>query len=290
MRQIAAALVLIGSTTAGCSSLALSTTESPTTMCERHSGPALAGQDLTKVAKVPRDLKCANLTGARLEALKLGTIYDLTGADLQKAKLHGTRLDQVDLNGADLRGADLSGAYLVQSDLNGADLRGANLHGADLSQAELKGARLDDADLRSAGFDQADLTGASLNGAQAWGAHGIQLTVDGTSAGGIKGLWPFYVLPGLVLIGLLASGALRVGRNARSVLLLALGSVVLAAATLLITCGLVSLTLGWFTPIMTWQAGPLAIGGFVGAFLTIPLSILMLRVGTVANRAARRPV
>ena len=61
--------------------------------------------------------------------------FDVRGANLSEANLHGA-----DLREANLSGANLRGAYLRGADLHGADLREANLRGADLHGADLHGA------------------------------------------------------------------------------------------------------------------------------------------------------
>ena len=89
-----------------------------------------------------------------------GTPPDLSGANLNGARL----------SGADLSGANLNGAHLSHADLQGADLISARLSGADLSHANLITARLKHADLSHANLSHAnlsnaDLVDANLNGA-----------------------------------------------------------------------------------------------------------------------------
>ena len=67
---------------------------------------------------------------------------DLSGANLEDAKLMGADLKGAKLMGADLKVAKLSGANLEGADLEGADLKDANLTEAELSGANLTGANL----------------------------------------------------------------------------------------------------------------------------------------------------
>jgi hypothetical protein len=208
-------------------------------------------------------------------------------------------LAQATLKGADLRGVDLRGTDLTQATLNGADLRGANLSHATLTQADLSGARLDGADLSWADLIQADLTDASLTGANVWAAKSTH-TVSGIRAGGLKGLWPFYVLPVVVLIASLIQGLRRTKRTqaiagtshgepqlvnglimpgppvrlpllspaVRGHLLVLVAALAYAAAALLITSGFATIA-GLFTPLLGWRLGPLEFGELGGALLCV---------------------
>jgi TIR domain/Pentapeptide repeats (8 copies) len=75
------------------------------------------------------------------------------GAQLERAKLCGARLWQVNLSHANLQGADFSDALLEDSDFSGADLTGANL-----TEAKCHGAKFDGAIL-----SQAQLPGRDAN-------------------------------------------------------------------------------------------------------------------------------
>jgi hypothetical protein len=208
-------------------------------------------------------------------------------------------LAQATLKGADLRGVDLRGTDLTQATLKGADLRGANLSHANLTQADLSGARLDGADLSWADLIQADLTDASLTRANVWAAESSQATVSGIRAGGLKGLWPFYVLPVVVLIASLIQGLRGTKRTqaiagtshvepqfvnglitpaparfpllspaVRGHLLVLVVALAYAAAALLIMSGFATIA-GLFTPLLGWRLGPLEFGEFGGAFLCV---------------------
>ncbi|MER6825987.1 pentapeptide repeat-containing protein [Streptosporangium sp. NPDC000563] len=118
--------------------------------CKPGQGANLRGKDFTRGAQLPVTLRCADLTGA---------------------KLNGVELIQKDLTGAILRGASLRQANLTQATLKYADLRGANLTEADLGQmhadhADLRKAILVDAEAGQAEFPHADLTGAKLTRAE----------------------------------------------------------------------------------------------------------------------------
>jgi len=79
---------------------------------------------------------------------------DLSGLDLQDAKLSGANLCRAHLSGANLYRANLSQAVLSEADLTGANLSEANLMQADLTAANLSGANLSGAILF-----QASITG-----------------------------------------------------------------------------------------------------------------------------------
>lgn len=73
---------------------------------------------------------------------------DLSGANLRQANLYKARLHGSTLEEANLRGANLGLASLVGAKLQDADLQHADLRGADLSFANLLGTKLKGADLR----------------------------------------------------------------------------------------------------------------------------------------------
>ena len=84
----------------------------------------------------------------------LGSLANLSHADLSHANL-----TRADLGWANLSDADLGWAKLSHAKLSDAKLNNANLSNADLSHANLTRA-----DLRWAKLDGADLTGADLTG------------------------------------------------------------------------------------------------------------------------------
>ncbi|MEZ0072759.1 pentapeptide repeat-containing protein [Planotetraspora sp. GP83] len=129
--------------------------------CKPGSGPNLRGKDFTHGATLPYDLRCADLTKAKLDEVDL-TQKDLTGAILRDASLKEADLTQAHLEYADLRGADLSDADLGQLKAKQADLRGAILIDAEAGQAEFPHADLTEAVLTRAVLTQANLTNATL--------------------------------------------------------------------------------------------------------------------------------
>jgi len=108
-------------------------------------------------------LRASNLQKAELRMC-------LQKANLEFAKLQGSRLSGVNLRGArmeksNLRGADLMGADLQKADLGYANLRGADLRDAELQGSRLYGAKLQGSVLIGAKFQKADLRYADLRGA-----------------------------------------------------------------------------------------------------------------------------
>ncbi|MGV9870540.1 pentapeptide repeat-containing protein [Rhodococcus koreensis] len=79
--------------------------------------------------------------------------FDLAGADLTRADLHDSQLNETSLAGADLTGANLSGTNLSDSNMAGAVLQGADLRGTVLTHANLAGAILVDAKLDGANLE-----------------------------------------------------------------------------------------------------------------------------------------
>lgn len=120
------------------------------------------------------------------EAHLIGTIINLSNADLNNDDLSGADLSGIDLNDTTLTSAHLSGADLSNSTLYDANLNGAELSGADLNDttltgaflgstimnnATLTGARLNGAILTNAQLNSASLSGADLNGADLAGTE-----------------------------------------------------------------------------------------------------------------------
>ncbi|GAA1291948.1 hypothetical protein Psi02_36710 [Planotetraspora silvatica] len=138
--------------------------------CKPGSGPHLRGKDFTGGAPLPADLRCADLTKAKLDEVDLSQ-KDLTGAILRDASLKEADLTQVHVEYADLRGADLSEADLGQLRAKQADFRGAVLIDAEAGQAEFPHADLTEAVLTRTVLTQADLTDADLKDADLRGAE-----------------------------------------------------------------------------------------------------------------------
>ncbi|MEU8266861.1 pentapeptide repeat-containing protein [Sphaerisporangium sp. NPDC049002] len=161
-----------------------------TAPCKPGSGAKLRGRNFTNGATLPYNLRCADLTNAKLDEVDL-TQKDLTGAILRNASMKEADFTQARLEYADLSGADLSDADLGQmhakhatlrrtilTDAHGgqaefphADLTGAIMARAELTQANLTDATLVDADLNEATLGQiqarnADFTGAKLRDAK----------------------------------------------------------------------------------------------------------------------------
>ncbi|WP_449062236.1 pentapeptide repeat-containing protein [Planomonospora algeriensis] len=132
--------------------------------CRPGQGPNLRGRDFTRGAQLPASLRCADLTGAKLDGQEL-TQKDLTGAILRDASLKEADLTQATLKYADLRGADLTEADLGQVKGDRADLRDAILIDAEAGQAEFPYADLSGAKLTRAVLTQVEFTSAKLVGA-----------------------------------------------------------------------------------------------------------------------------
>jgi uncharacterized protein YjbI with pentapeptide repeats len=118
------------------------------------------------------DLSSANLSGANLNEAKLVRII------LRRANLSRAHLNDADLTNTWLYEADLSYASLNYAKLGIAFLEGANLFGAHLNFANLRGAQLAEANLEAASLQGADLSGAVLSRANLAGAnlHRAKLT------------------------------------------------------------------------------------------------------------------
>ncbi|MBG0820836.1 pentapeptide repeat-containing protein [Planomonospora sp. ID91781] len=134
--------------------------------CRPGQRANLRGRDFTGGAQLPSSLRCADLTGAKLDGQQL-TQKDLTGSILRDASLKEADLTQATLKYADLRGANLTEADLGQVRADHADLRGAILIDAEAGQAEfpyadLSGAKLTRAELTQVEFTSAKLVGADL--------------------------------------------------------------------------------------------------------------------------------
>ncbi|MER5619837.1 pentapeptide repeat-containing protein [Streptosporangium sp. NPDC002544] len=129
--------------------------------CKPGQGANLRGRDFTRGARLPADLRCADLTGAKLNNVEL-IQKDLTGAILRGASLRQANLTQATLKYADLRGANLTEADLGQMHADYADLRKAILVDAEAGQAEFPHANLTGAKLTRAELTQVNFTSAKL--------------------------------------------------------------------------------------------------------------------------------
>ncbi|MEU8378319.1 pentapeptide repeat-containing protein [Streptosporangium sp. NPDC048865] len=129
--------------------------------CKPGQGVDLRGKDFTRGAQLPANLRCADLTRAKLDGVEL-LQKDLTGAILRDASLRQANLTQATLKYADLREADLTEADLGQMHADHADLRGAILIDAEAGQAEFPHANLTGATLTRAELTQVDFTNAKL--------------------------------------------------------------------------------------------------------------------------------
>ncbi|WP_066369311.1 pentapeptide repeat-containing protein [Herbidospora mongoliensis] len=132
--------------------------------CQKGSGPKLRGADFTNGRQLPDNLRCADLTGAKLDEVDF-TQKDLTGAILRNASMKEADFTQAYLEYADLRGADLTSADLGQLRAKQADLRGAIMIDVEGAQAEFPHADLSKAIMTRANLGQVTLTNAKLVGA-----------------------------------------------------------------------------------------------------------------------------
>jgi uncharacterized protein YjbI with pentapeptide repeats len=111
-----------------------------------------------------------DLSGAELNNARLG-FANLRGANLREAMLLGANLGGANLNRADLLGTSLDGAHLGEANLFKANLVGAHVNEANLRKAILRGVNLSQADLRGADLVRANLSEANLTGANLRGAN-----------------------------------------------------------------------------------------------------------------------
>ncbi|GIH89597.1 pentapeptide repeat-containing protein [Planobispora siamensis] len=163
---IAATFALSGSVIAPAHASAGHVTAAQTNPCRPGEGANLRGKDFTKGAQLPDNLRCADLTGAKLDGIEF-VQEDMTGAILRNASLKKARFTQATLKHADMRGADFTEANLGQMHADYADLRGAILIDAEAGQAQfpyadLTGATLTRAELTQAVFTSAKLVDADL--------------------------------------------------------------------------------------------------------------------------------
>jgi len=150
-----------------------------------RQGEAVWNKWRTENPDVRINLSGANLNQAKLEKANLSGA-NLIMAKLSRANLHRANLRWACLNGAKLGRADLRGANLSGANLNQAKLKQANLNEADLSGAKLKQANLSEADLIGANLSGANLSGANLSGANLEGATIVGCNIYAISAWGLK--------------------------------------------------------------------------------------------------------
>ena len=131
-------------------------------------------------------LKCANLTGAKLDGLDLSQ-FDLQYANLTAATLLKTNLTEADLTGANLSAAKLDGATMTQVTLDKANATAASFKDAKLGQASMVGTLMIGANLTDAHLGQADLTDANFTNATLTGADLGQATMTRTIMTNAKG-------------------------------------------------------------------------------------------------------
>jgi uncharacterized protein YjbI with pentapeptide repeats len=117
-----------------------------------------------------QDCSIINLKGARLDKIAIEANVELSGVDLERARLAGANLVEIQLTkatmvAAELKRADLSKAVLNESQMKNAILDEAVLTDANLYEANLVGASLKEATLTGANLAKADLRCARLQGA-----------------------------------------------------------------------------------------------------------------------------
>jgi len=105
----------------------------------------LATRNADRDGRAVIDLDDSNLGGAQL-----------TGADLSRAALAGTDMEDAALNGVNLAGANLSQTDMANADLTNVNMTNTNLTGADLASGILISANLTDAELSGANLDHVD--------------------------------------------------------------------------------------------------------------------------------------
>ena len=102
------------------------------------------------------------LRGADLRSIRPGNV-DLTGANMEGAKLAMADFSNCTFDYANLEGAKLSGADLTHSCLDTANLENADMEGAKLTHANLVGAHLSGANLLNANANRAYLSWSQMN-------------------------------------------------------------------------------------------------------------------------------
>jgi uncharacterized protein YjbI with pentapeptide repeats len=123
------------------------------------SGADLSGFDLNEARLHMANFKGANLDGTQFRRAYLAAA-NLSGANLSKAMFLEANMSFADLSSAFLTQCDFSSANLNGADLSGADLDKANLYEADLRTAILYRSKLNKANLYKADLTMSHLLGA----------------------------------------------------------------------------------------------------------------------------------
>lgn len=130
----------------------------PDAQCAQLSNSSLLGAYLEQVDVPGANFAGADLSGARLQIVAIGT--DFTGANLRGAGFTGS-----DLSGAIFRGADLTNS--VMDDLSGGGTLGADFTKATMGWNQLVGGplvNLNAMNIANSFFDGTDMMNADLSG------------------------------------------------------------------------------------------------------------------------------
>ena len=134
------------------------------------SGFDLTKADMRRARGWDACLADARLAGADLSAANMRGA-NFRDADMRRVNLTATRLCGADLRNADLGQVDIASENLWKGARFSSKLVGTDLHGADLRNAQLAGADMRGASLAVARLDRADLRDANLSGADLRGAN-----------------------------------------------------------------------------------------------------------------------
>jgi len=133
-------------------------------------GADFSGADLTKASLFASQMQDTNFDNADLSFARIAG--DFSRAHLRKAKFVKADLSadmknqSMGLMRASFRSADLEGADLESANLARADLQFAKFAGANFAHANLMGAEAGGADFRGAHFDHTALAGCDVTSAQ----------------------------------------------------------------------------------------------------------------------------
>ncbi|UCE61014.1 MAG: toll/interleukin-1 receptor domain-containing protein [Phycisphaerales bacterium] len=153
-------------------------------MAEGEALPDLSGGDLQRARLREVNLHGADLHGANFDGADLSDA-DLGRVNLFNASLIGANVSAAHLGCADLRAANLSAANLSGAVVDSCAFRAASLGNANLSWARVRGADLRLSDLRGANFEEADLQEADFSEANLSGAAFAGASLDQTSFGNV---------------------------------------------------------------------------------------------------------